>query len=61
MEFHLSISDKCITSLECAKEQPLHTVSSLSKSDDQTAGPHMLLFSEKLVKAPWDDPLFLAF
>ena len=27
----------------------------LSTSDDQTAGPQMLLLSKKLVKAPWDD------
>lgn len=34
---------------------PSHTMFPLSTSDDQTAGPQMLLLSKKLVKAPWDD------
>lgn len=34
---------------------PPHTMFPLSTSDDQTAGPQMLLLSKKLVKAPWDD------
>lgn len=34
---------------------PSHTMFPLSTSDDQTAGPQILLLSKKLVKAPWDD------